>query len=169
MSEQLEKNTEIKKPTGRLVLIIGIFLILIGVLIGIYFFINGIGKQDYKVLERNKEVCKKEGICHLPSEKFFYFDIQDMFINLFSNSTKENILKISISIEFSNIKLIEKMKILKPRLIDQYQVFLRSLRIEEIRGSSGLEHIREEILRRTNLIVAPDKVTNILFREVIIK
>ncbi len=173
MAEQAEKKTEEKKSSSSsLVLILGIVFMALGIGIGVYFFMTG---KEAKPAEGHKEAPKTEGghghgHGHASNaDKIFYFDMPDMLINLVSNNKKGNFLKMSISVEFENSQILEKIKTFKPRMVDQFQVFLRSLRMEELRGSAGLERIREELLRRTNLIMAPDKVTNILFREVLVQ
>ena len=58
---------------------------------------------------------------------------------------------------------------LKPRIVDNFQVYLRELRIEDLRGSAGVYRLREELLARVNTAVQPVKVKNVLFNEVLIQ
>jgi flagellar FliL protein len=172
MAETNEKEETKASPLKSPIVIIGIILMLLGVGVGAYFFFSSKEGKNPKAQEAHatKEGSKEPEGAHSEAEaKVFYFDMPDMLINLVSNNKKGNYLKVSISVEFPNSQTLEKIKTFRPRIVDQYQVFLRSLRLEELRGSAGLERIREELLRRTNLIVAPDKVTNILFREILVQ
>jgi len=58
---------------------------------------------------------------------------------------------------------------MKPRFIDQFQMFLRELDLEDIRGAAGLQRVRQELLTRVNTITAPIKVRNVLFKEFLVQ
>lgn len=161
-----KKETPVKvSPFKNPIILAGIGLVVVGLAAGLYFAFKGKGDKDVKAPEQ-QEVAKKENVV---AEKVFYFDMPDMLINLVSNSKKGNYLKVLMSVEFTSPAALEKLKIYRPRIVDQYQVFLRSLRVEELRGSAGLERIREELLRRANIIVAPEKITNVLFKEIVVQ
>ena len=56
-----------------------------------------------------------------------------------------------------------------PRVVDNFQIYLRELRIEDLRGSGGVYRLREELLARVNAAVAPVKVTDVLFKEMLVQ
>jgi flagellar FliL protein len=56
-----------------------------------------------------------------------------------------------------------------PRIIDYCQVYLRELRLEELRGSAGTARLREELLRRISAAVAPVLVSDVLFGEIFVQ
>ena len=56
-----------------------------------------------------------------------------------------------------------------PRVIDQFQSYLRELRVEDVRGSAGVMRLKEELLRRANLAVAPTPVRDVLLKEMIVQ
>jgi flagellar FliL protein len=43
------------------------------------------------------------------------------------------------------------------------------MRPEELRGSMGTYRLREELLARVNLAVAPARVTDVLFLEILVQ
>jgi flagellar FliL protein len=45
------------------------------------------------------------------------------------------------------------------------QVFLRELRPEDLAGSQGGYLLRQEILRRVNLVIAPSRANAVLIEE----
>ena len=49
-----------------------------------------------------------------------------------------------------------------------FQTFLRELRPEDLAGSAGSYELRMELLRRTNLVIAPAKVNAVLIEEMLI-
>ena len=56
-----------------------------------------------------------------------------------------------------------------PRLQDLFTTYLREMRPEELRGSSGTQRLREELIARANLAVAPARVADILFIELLLQ
>ncbi len=56
-----------------------------------------------------------------------------------------------------------------PRLQDLFQTYLREIRPEELRGSAGTYRLREELLARGNLAVAPARITDVLFTEMLVQ
>ena len=49
------------------------------------------------------------------------------------------------------------------------QTYLREMRPEELRGSAGTYRLREELLARANAAVAPAKVTDVLFTQMLVQ
>ena len=53
------------------------------------------------------------------------------------------------------------------RLRDLLQTFLRELRPEDLNGSQGDFRLRQEIMQRVNLVIAPAKVEAVLIEEML--
>jgi flagellar FliL protein len=51
-----------------------------------------------------------------------------------------------------------------PRVLDLFETYLREMRPEELRGSAATYRLREELLARTNIAVAPARVAGRAFR-----
>ena len=58
---------------------------------------------------------------------------------------------------------------LMPRLLDLFQTYLREMRPEELRGSAGTYRLREELIARANIAVAPTRILDVLFPEMIVQ
>ena len=58
-----------------------------------------------------------------------------------------------------------KVQAAMPRIVDNLQGYLRELRPEELKGSAGAYRLKEEMLTRINLAVAPARVNAVLFKE----
>jgi flagellar FliL protein len=56
-----------------------------------------------------------------------------------------------------------------PRIVDNFQVYLRELRVDDLQGSAGMYRLREELLRRVNLAVRPARVKDVLFKEMLVQ
>ncbi|MDY0241246.1 MAG: flagellar basal body-associated FliL family protein, partial [Rhodospirillaceae bacterium] len=82
---------------------------------------------------------------------------------------KQNFLKIRVSLELKNALDVSRIEQVIPRIIDNFQVYLRELRIEDLQGSAGMLRLREELLARVNAAVAPATVNDILFKEILVQ
>jgi flagellar FliL protein len=98
-----------------------------------------------------------------------FFNVPDLLVNLNTAERRQNFLKISISLELDRPEDAVVIQALMPRIIDNFQVYLRELRLEDLRGSAGLYRLREELLRRVNAAVAPAHVKDVLFREMLVQ
>jgi flagellar FliL protein len=56
-----------------------------------------------------------------------------------------------------------------PRVVDQFQTYLRELRVKDLRGSAGMYRLQMELLWRVNQAAAPVKVKDVLFQEMLIQ
>ncbi len=104
-----------------------------------------------------------------PPVTTIFYDLPEMLVNLNSTGRRPSFLKIKVSLEVSNDAAAKRLAALRPRIIDHFQVYLRELRIDDLRGSAGIYRLREELLARVNSAVKPTKVENILFREVLVQ
>ncbi|MEC9216478.1 MAG: flagellar basal body-associated FliL family protein [Pseudomonadota bacterium] len=98
-----------------------------------------------------------------------FLEIPDLIVNLNSTGRKATFLKIKIALEVENAEEVEEINQVLPRIIDNFQVYLRELRVTDLQGSAGLYRLREELLRRVNLAVRPSKVKDILFKEMLVQ
>ena len=64
---------------------------------------------------------------------------------------------------------VARLRTLSPRIIDNFQVYLRELRVEDLRGSAGIYRLREELLARVNAAVHPTKVKDVLFKDMLVQ
>jgi len=98
-----------------------------------------------------------------------FYDLPEMLVNLNTTGRKKSYLKISVSLEMASEKDIEHLEQVLPRVVDNFQVYLRELRIEDLHGSAGLQRLREELLLRVVTAVQPAVVRDVLFREMLIQ
>ena len=92
-----------------------------------------------------------------------------MIVNLNTGGRKSTFLKIRVSLELEDAGDISRIETVMPRILDNFQVYLRELRIEDLKGSSGMYRLREELLTRVNAAAAPAKVHDVLFKELLVQ
>lgn len=98
-----------------------------------------------------------------------FYDLEEMLVNINTGGRKSVYLKIRVSLELetpSDIAVVEQMM---PRIVDNFQIYLRELRVEDLKGSAGMYRLREELLKRVSVAVAPAKVNDVLFKEMLVQ
>ncbi len=100
-----------------------------------------------------------------------FYDMPEILVNLSSQGQirKQNFLKIRVSFELQSALDVPKVEAVMPRIIDNFQVYLRELRVDDLQGSAGMLRLREELLARVNAAVKPAKVNDVLFKEILVQ
>jgi len=174
-SEQLDdagdgEDGEASKGGGKGKLIIIVVAVVVVLLLGgaatAYFF----GLFDAESINQENLVTKAGEV---PENDFvapaFFYELPEIAVNLNTIGRKAARMKLSVSIEVSDPELIPKLEALLPRIIDNFQVYLRELRVADLKGSAGMYRLREELLTRVNSAIAPSKVKAILFKEMLVQ
>jgi flagellar protein FliL len=101
--------------------------------------------------------------------KSVFYDLPDMTVNLSASPERPQYLRVKITLEAEDNAIIEALKPVMPRVIDAFQVHLRELRGTDLEGSAGLYRLREELTRRVNLAIAPNRIRAVLFKEIVVQ
>ena len=95
--------------------------------------------------------------------------VPDILVNIQSNDGTPQYLKLSVKLEMENDLATTGVTALMPRLVDQFQAYLRELRVDDLKGSAGVLRLKEELLRRVNVAAAPYKVRDVLLNQMTIQ
>lgn len=98
-----------------------------------------------------------------------YIDLPEFLVNLRTTGSRASFLKLTIALEVSDPEQAKEVEAQMPRIIDGFQTYLRELRVEDLSGSAGLFRLKEELLRRINVTLAPARVDDVLFKEMLIQ
>jgi flagellar protein FliL len=101
--------------------------------------------------------------------KSVFYDLPDMTVNLSASPERPQYLRVKITLEAEDASIIEAVKPVMPRIVDAFQVHLRELRVTDLEGSAGLYRLREELTRRVNLAIAPNRIRAVLFKEIVVQ
>jgi flagellar FliL protein len=105
----------------------------------------------------------------LTPPKVAFSDLQDILVNIQSNDGNPAYLKLAVSLELDDDAQKTAIQPLMPRVTDQFQAYLRELRLDDLKGSAGVLRLKEELLRRVNVAAAPYKVRDVLLKEMIVQ
>ena len=98
-----------------------------------------------------------------------FYPLGDLLVNLAGEGKHPNFLKVKVTLQLADEKDVPLMEAIKPRIIDNFQVYLRELRIEDLRGSAGMYRLREELLLRVTEAAQPIRVRDVLFQEMLVQ
>lgn len=161
--EDLSAGLKKKKFSGKQMILFIVLpvLLLLGLGAGAYFmFFAQKAEHVAEATEGDLENEKKEVL---------FFDLPELLVNLNTGGRKASYLKIKVSLEVdrpSTLAILEKKS---PRIIDNFQVYLRELRLEDLNGSAGMFRLKEELLQRVNTSIAPAEIKDVLFKEMLVQ
>lgn len=152
-----------RKSKKKLLLIILAVLLLVGG--GAGLFLSGIlgGGGPGPDPEASAEAAMQK------AKDKHYYALPEFLVNLNTSARQSSFLKMTIILELINSKDEALIEANMPRINDSFNTYLRELRPSDLYGSAGLYRLREELLDRTNKIIAPAAVNDILFKQILIQ
>lgn len=153
-----------KKLSGKKIVLFGVLpLLLIGG--------GGAGVMFSGILGGEEEMVEEEVVEEGPEEPInsVFYDLPEMLVNLNSDGRQSSFLKIQVSLELDSAEAVPTIEAVLPRIVDNFQVYLRELRPDELSGTKGVVRLKEELLVRVNGAVEPTKVYDILFKEILVQ
>lgn len=98
-----------------------------------------------------------------------FLAIPPMLVNLNTEDGTPRYLRLSVQLEFEDPADKSSVEAVIPRVVDQFQTYLRELRVRDLRGSAGIYRLQMELLWRVNQAVEPIEVKDVLFQEILIQ
>jgi len=99
-----------------------------------------------------------------------FVDMPDVLVNLSSTGgDRTQYLKVKIALELPDEAVQAQIQPIMPRLLDTFQTYLRELRPTDLDGSAGLYRLKEELTRRVNAAIAPNRINAVLFKEIVVQ
>ena len=90
-------------------------------------------------------------------------------MNLESSDGQPRYLRLKVQLELDSESDVEAIEEVMPRVVDQFQTYLRELRVKDLRGSAGIYRLQVELLSRVNAAAYPTEVKDVLFQEILIQ
>jgi flagellar FliL protein len=98
-----------------------------------------------------------------------FLPIPTMIVNLASDDGTPRYLRLTVQLEMKSEEDKKSVEAVIPRVIDQFQTYLRELRVKDLRGSAGIYRLQMELLWRVNQAAAPVEVKDVLFQEILLQ
>jgi flagellar FliL protein len=106
-----------------------------------------------------------------------FFEMPEIIANLNAPGRRPVYVKLRSKLEITRAEDGAAIQLALPRLLDLFQTHLREMRPDELRGSAGTQRLREELMARANIAVAPPagstqpapRITDVLFTEILVQ
>lgn len=98
-----------------------------------------------------------------------FVDLPDLVANLNVGQRRSSFIKLKTRLELARAEDQPAVIAAMPRLQDLFTTYLREMRPEELRGSAGTYRLREELVARANIALAPARIVGVLFSEMLIQ
>ena len=98
--------------------------------------------------EEHGEAIEGDEHADVPSGPGYFYEMPVMTVNLDTGERRQAFLSLTVSLELDSFADADRIQQVMPRIVDNFQIYLRELRLDDLRGSAGLYRLREELLRR---------------------
>jgi flagellar FliL protein len=98
-----------------------------------------------------------------------FAELPDIIANLNGGPRRTVYVKLRARLELAKPEDEALVQAAMPRLLDLFQTYLREMRPEELRSSAGTYRLREELMARANIALAPARAQDLLFTEILIQ
>jgi flagellar protein FliL len=153
-----------KKKGGKKLLLLAVPVVLLAIVAGFWF--SGILPGMHKKPTAADAAAKAEAHAKAPP---VFLDVPELITNLNVPGRRQSYLKLHAKLELGGPEDVAAVTAAMPRILDLFQTYLRDMRPEELRGSEGSYRLREELIGRASVAVAPAHVEDVLFVEMIIQ
>jgi flagellar FliL protein len=129
--------------------------------------VGGGGAGAYVMFSHPKEEKQAAAPAAKPA---VFMDLPDVLVNLANpGADRTQYLKVKVVLEVPDQTLVQQIQPVMPRVMDAFQTYLRELRPTDLDGSAGLYRLKEELTRRVNSAIAPNHITAVLFKEIVVQ
>ncbi len=101
--------------------------------------------------------------------KAVMYSMPEMLVNINTVGRTKSFLRIKVTLELNNETDVARIEDVLPRIVDNFQVYLRELRVEDLQGAAGMYRLREELLNRVNAAVRPAQIKDVLFTDFLLQ
>lgn len=165
-----------RKSAGRrkLILFVGVPIIVVILLVGVAIVMGigpfGGGDEKEVTTESSRGEEGDQGVGGSERNVGFY-ELPQMMVNLNTTDGTTEFLRITVSLEMANDTPENRVQLdtMLPRVLDNFQTYMRELRLEDLNGSAGLFRLKQEMLSRINRAVEPVQVSDVLFSELLVQ
>ena len=98
-----------------------------------------------------------------------YVELPEIVANLNAGARRSAFVKIKARLELARPEDLAAFTAAQPRVMDLFQTYLREMRPDELRGSIGTYRLREQLIARASLAIAPARVVDVLFIELLVQ
>ena len=157
-----EEEADRKAKRAKIFVIIVLFLLVIGAGAAIAHFM---GLFDQFMNDGTEEAVDEAPPPPLEPQ---FLELEPIVTNL-DGGGANSLLKIAITLVYTDKKDLLTLEQMEPRIMNILQVYVRDVRMDDLRSSEGLNPLRRVLLERINAAVRPARVESILIKNFLIQ
>lgn len=104
-----------------------------------------------------------------PTAPPVFVDVPEIVANLDAGPRHTSYVKLQTRLELEKRGDEAAVRAAMPRVVDLFQTYLREMRPEELKSPDGTYRLREELIARCNIALAPMRVRDVLFNELLVQ
>lgn len=177
---ELVEGLEKKRFSGKtLVLIAAGVIVLLLVVVGISSLFGGddtasdgdpeIERLAQEAAQRRDQEAQLEQDRTNEDLQLLFVELDEQRFNLNTGGQGSSFLSAKIILEVDRESYREDLEAKMPRILDEFNTYMRELRPEDLDGSAGIFRLKEELLMRINQAVAPTRVKDVLFQQFLVQ
>ena len=98
-----------------------------------------------------------------------FVDLPQMLVNLAGGDGRPRFLKLGVAVEVGDPLVAERIQQLSPRIVDSFQMYLRTLTPDELQSPGAMFRLKEDLHVRIHQAIQPLRVTDVLFKEMLVQ
>lgn len=180
MAEEAEDETGEEAESGedggksgpdikKLALFVGLpaIIVVLGLVAGALFLFGGGGDEVDVAEEEGESLSGAAAAAQVESLPVYVFDDR-LIVQIYAANGAPHLLSLELELEIADPAIAAVLDARMGRVLDGYAAFLRELSPDDLAGSAGLHRVRLELLRRTNLAIAPARVEAVLIKQMLV-
>ena len=98
-----------------------------------------------------------------------FVELPEIISNLDTSGHRATFAKLKARVELAKPEDQAAFTAAQPRVVDLFVTYLRETRPEELQERAGADRLREQLITRANIAVAPAQILDILFSELLVQ
>jgi flagellar FliL protein len=133
--------------------------------------LGGGGAAAYFLLLKKEPAAEEPAAAaeeHAADEPQVYVSLEKpLQVNLTGTGKRMPYLNLDLWLAVKTEEDAKHLEAVMPKVIDQFQVYLRSLRIDDLQGADGVQRMRDELLMRAKAAAKPIEVEDVLIKSML--
>ena len=157
------------KSSRRKLIVIGAPVLLVVVLAGLWFsgILPGLlgMKREPKKVESRAEGSEAAAMPHAP----IFVELPEMISNLDVSGRRASFVKLKARFELAKPEDQAAFTTAQPRIVDLLATYLHETRPEQLQEHAGVDRLRAALIGRANAAIAPARVLDLQFSEMLVQ
>jgi len=176
---ELVEGLEKKKFNGKTLVFIAagaaVALLLVIGISGLFGGEEAPTEEDPEIERLAQEAAQRRDQAQLEQDRsnedlqLLFVELDEQRFNLNTGGQGSSFLSAKIVLEVDRESYRSDLQSKMPRILDEFNTYMRELRPEDLDGSAGIFRLKEELLMRINQAVAPTRVKDVLFQQFLVQ